>query len=50
VLVELARTKEVDMPIAEAVEALIEARCTVDEAIDALMSRPLKAEHEGENG
>jgi len=50
VLVELARTKEVDMPIAAAVEAVIETRCTVDEAIDALMSRPLKAEHEGENG
>jgi glycerol-3-phosphate dehydrogenase (NAD(P)+) len=50
VLVELARAKEVDMPIAEAVDAVIAARCTIDDAIDALMSRPLKAEHEGEDG
>jgi glycerol-3-phosphate dehydrogenase (NAD(P)+) len=44
VLVELARRKGVDMPIAEAVDAVIAGRCIIDEAIDTLMSRPLKAE------
>ncbi len=45
VLVELARAAEVDMPIAEAVAAVVAGRATVDEAIAALLSRPLKAEH-----
>jgi glycerol-3-phosphate dehydrogenase (NAD(P)+) len=45
VLVELARAKGVDMPIAEAVEAVIAGRATVEAAIEALMSRPLRAEH-----
>jgi glycerol-3-phosphate dehydrogenase (NAD(P)+) len=45
VLVDLARAKEVDMPIAEAVDAVIAGRSTMDEAIEGLMSRPLKAEH-----
>jgi glycerol-3-phosphate dehydrogenase (NAD(P)+) len=43
-LVRLARAKSVDMPIAEAVHGIIEGRLTVDEAITALMQRPLKAE------
>ncbi len=43
-LVRLAREKGVDMPIAEAVHAIIEGQLTVDEAITALMQRPLKAE------
>ena len=33
------------MPIAEAVDAVIAGRSTMDEAIEGLMSRPLKAEH-----
>jgi glycerol-3-phosphate dehydrogenase (NAD(P)+) len=45
VLVELARAKRLDMPIAEAVEAVIAGRATIDAAIEALMSRPLRAEH-----
>jgi glycerol-3-phosphate dehydrogenase (NAD(P)+) len=45
VLVELARAKRVDMPIAEAVESVIAGRATIDAAIEALMSRPLRAEH-----
>jgi glycerol-3-phosphate dehydrogenase (NAD(P)+) len=45
VLAALARAKGVDMPIAEAVDAVLAGRATIDEAIDALMSRPLKAEH-----
>ena len=44
VLVELARAKGVEMPVAEAVAAVIAQRCTIDEAIEALMSRPLRAE------
>jgi glycerol-3-phosphate dehydrogenase (NAD(P)+) len=43
-LVRLARAKSVDMPIAESVHGIIEGRLTVDEAITALMQRPLKAE------
>ena len=43
-VVKLARQKGVDMPIAEAVQAIIEGRLSVDDAISALMLRPLKAE------
>jgi glycerol-3-phosphate dehydrogenase (NAD(P)+) len=43
-LVHLAREHGVDMPIAEAVNGIIEGRLQVDEAITALMQRPLKAE------
>lgn len=43
-LVALARQKHIDMPIAEAVHAIIEGRIFVDDAITALMTRPLKAE------
>ncbi|MFL5056032.1 MAG: NAD(P)H-dependent glycerol-3-phosphate dehydrogenase [Microvirga sp.] len=45
VLVALARAKGVDMPIAEAVEAVIAGSIGIDAAIEALMSRPLRAEH-----
>jgi glycerol-3-phosphate dehydrogenase (NAD(P)+) len=44
VLVELAQEKGIDMPIASAVAAVIDGRLTVDEAIGALLTRPLKAE------
>jgi len=44
VLARLAREKGVDMPIVEAVDALVGGRCTVDEALDALLSRPPRAE------
>ncbi len=40
----LARKHQVEMPIVEAVAAILEDRLTVDAAIDALMSRPLKRE------
>ena len=33
------------MPIAEAVEAVIAGSIGIDAAIEALMSRPLRAEH-----
>jgi glycerol-3-phosphate dehydrogenase (NAD(P)+) len=43
-LVRLAREKNVEMPIAEAVYSIVEGQLGVDEAITALMQRPLKAE------
>ncbi|MET0407677.1 MAG: NAD(P)H-dependent glycerol-3-phosphate dehydrogenase, partial [Hyphomicrobium sp.] len=43
-LVRLADEHGVDMPIAEAVHGIVEGRLGVDEAITALMLRPLKAE------
>jgi glycerol-3-phosphate dehydrogenase (NAD(P)+) len=44
VLVSLGREAGIEMPIAEAVDALTAGRITVDEAMDALMNRPLRAE------
>jgi glycerol-3-phosphate dehydrogenase (NAD(P)+) len=44
VLVEMARAAGVEMPIAEAVDAILSARLSVDAAIEALLMRPLKAE------
>ena len=43
-VVKLAREKRVEMPIAEAVHAIIEGSVSVDDAISGLMTRPLKAE------
>jgi glycerol-3-phosphate dehydrogenase (NAD(P)+) len=43
-LVEMARDRGVDMPIAFAVAALIDERMSVEHAIVSLLSRPLKAE------
>lgn len=43
-VVRLARAKRIDMPIAEAVNAIIEGSLSVDDAIAGLMQRPLKAE------
>lgn len=44
VLVDLARERGLDMPVAEAVAAVLAGTLTVDAAVDALMARPLKAE------
>ncbi len=44
VLVEIARKKGIEMPIAQAVDGIISGRINVDEAISGLLSRPLKAE------
>jgi glycerol-3-phosphate dehydrogenase (NAD(P)+) len=44
VLVRLAHQRGIDMPIAEAVDGIIDGRLGVDEAVTALMQRPLKAE------
>jgi glycerol-3-phosphate dehydrogenase (NAD(P)+) len=46
-LVALARAKQVDMPVAEAVTAVLAGDLTIDAAVETLMKRPLRAEHEG---
>jgi glycerol-3-phosphate dehydrogenase (NAD(P)+) len=43
-LVAIARAAQVEMPIAEAVNAILEQKLGVDEAIAALLTRPLRAE------
>jgi glycerol-3-phosphate dehydrogenase (NAD(P)+) len=43
-LVEMAREAKVEMPIAEAVDAILSLRLSVDAAIEALLMRPLRAE------
>ncbi len=43
-VVRLAAAKGIEMPIAQAVHAIVEGRVTVDDAIDALLSRPFKIE------
>jgi glycerol-3-phosphate dehydrogenase (NAD(P)+) len=43
-VVKVAAEKGIDMPISAAVHAIVEGRQTVDQAIDALLSRPLRAE------
>ena len=43
-LVALANARNIDMPIAAAVEAVLDRSISVDEAIDALLMRPFKAE------
>lgn len=44
VLVELAREKKIDMPVANAVAAVLGGALTVNEAIEMLLTRPFKAE------
>lgn len=44
VLVEMAAAKGVDVPVSAAVDAVLAGRLAIDDAIDALMARPQKAE------
>jgi glycerol-3-phosphate dehydrogenase (NAD(P)+) len=44
VLIELAAAKGVDMPVSNAVAAILRGAVTIDEAIDNLLTRPFKAE------
>jgi glycerol-3-phosphate dehydrogenase (NAD(P)+) len=44
VLVEMANQKSIEMPIASAVAGILDARTTVDEAIENLLTRPFRAE------
>ena len=43
-LCRLARDRQVEMPVAESVAALVEGRLTPAGALDALLSRPARAE------
>ncbi|HEY0146276.1 MAG TPA: NAD(P)H-dependent glycerol-3-phosphate dehydrogenase [Methylovirgula sp.] len=47
VLVDLAHQKNIDMPICEAVDAVLAERISIDAAIEALLARPRKAEFIG---
>jgi glycerol-3-phosphate dehydrogenase (NAD(P)+) len=44
VLVDLANAREIDMPIASAVDAVLAERITIDDAIAELLARPSKPE------
>ena len=44
VLARLAKEKGIDMPIVDAVDALVGGRAQVDEVLEALLSRPPRAE------
>jgi len=44
VLVELAASQKVDMPVSSAVAAILSGMATIDEAIESLLTRPFKAE------
>jgi glycerol-3-phosphate dehydrogenase (NAD(P)+) len=44
VLLEMAHEKKVDMPISSAVAALLAGQMNVDEAIESLLTRPIKSE------
>lgn len=43
-VVEMAAARGIDMPIAQAIHAVISGLATVDEAIEALLARPLRPE------
>jgi glycerol-3-phosphate dehydrogenase (NAD(P)+) len=43
-MVEIAGARGIELPIAEAVHAVVSGRVTVDEAIEALLARPLRSE------
>jgi len=44
VLVELAASQNVDMPVSNAVAAILSGAVTIDDAIESLLTRPFKAE------
>lgn len=44
VLVELAASRNIDMPVASAVAAILSRTITIEAAIDGLLTRPFKAE------
>jgi glycerol-3-phosphate dehydrogenase (NAD(P)+) len=44
VLIELAASQNVDMPVSRAVAAILSGAVTIDEAIESLLTRPFKAE------
>jgi glycerol-3-phosphate dehydrogenase (NAD(P)+) len=44
VLIELAMAQDVDMPVSNAVAAILNGATTIDDAIESLLTRPFKAE------
>ena len=44
VLIELAASQNIDMPVSNAVAAILRGAVTIDEAIESLLTRPFKAE------
>jgi len=44
VLGDMARARGIEMPIAEAVSAILRGKLTVDGAVETLMARPVKGE------
>jgi glycerol-3-phosphate dehydrogenase (NAD(P)+) len=44
VLLEMARERDVEMPISTAIAAVLADRLSVDEAIESLLTRPIKSE------
>jgi glycerol-3-phosphate dehydrogenase (NAD(P)+) len=44
VLIELAASQNVDMPVSNAVAAILSGAATIDEAVESLLTRPFKAE------
>jgi glycerol-3-phosphate dehydrogenase (NAD(P)+) len=44
VLLEMARDKNIEMPISEAIAGVLDGRLSVDGAIESLLTRPFKAE------
>jgi glycerol-3-phosphate dehydrogenase (NAD(P)+) len=44
VLLEMALDKKIDVPISAAVAALLAGQMSVDEAIESLLTRPIKSE------
>jgi glycerol-3-phosphate dehydrogenase (NAD(P)+) len=44
VLTDMARQRNVEMPIADAVTAVLDGSATVDEAIERLLARPIRSE------
>jgi glycerol-3-phosphate dehydrogenase (NAD(P)+) len=44
VLIELAASQDIDMPVSNAVAAILRGASTIDEAIESLLTRPFKAE------
>jgi glycerol-3-phosphate dehydrogenase (NAD(P)+) len=44
VLIELAASQDVDMPVSNAVAAILSGAVTIDAAIESLLTRPFKAE------
>jgi glycerol-3-phosphate dehydrogenase (NAD(P)+) len=43
-LVDMARARQVETPVAAAVAAVLDGTLGVDEAIEALLTRPFRAE------